>query len=216
MLLGQAWASLTKAVVPWYIRLFVRIYVTNMECLPLVVLEWYVQPFARIHVWWNTECLLYSSCTWMVCIIFRERLHNEHGRLLSWNVHPSVKQWGGRGILARVRVQYFSCQNWSMWHPILTSEKNSLDPKKTMRHATETERETVREEMHCFRYNGGYYLHVLVHNRISLNCLYNKSSVPTRIGGLSACIGNVVHKTYATGTRALYKYNIRTRIRKNL
>jgi len=51
------------------------------------------------------------------------------------------------------------------------------------------------------RYNGGCCLHVQAHNQISLNCLY--TSFPTRIGGLSACIGNVVHSTYTTGTRAL-------------
>ena len=51
------------------------------------------------------------------------------------------------------------------------------------------------------RYNGGCCLHVQAHNQISLNCLY--TSFPTRIGGLSACMGNVVHNTYTTGTRAL-------------
>ena len=41
------------------------------------------------------------------------------------------------------------------------------------------------------------------HNRISLSGLYNKSRFLPRIGGLSACMGNVVHNTYTTGTRAL-------------
>ena len=44
---------------------------------------------------------------------------------------------------------------------------------------------------------------MLAHKRISLSCLYNESSFLTRIGGLSACIGNVVHSTYTTGTHAM-------------
>jgi len=75
------------------------------------------------------------------------------------------------------------------------------------------------------RYNGGSCLHVLAHNQIFPSGLYNKSWFPPCIGGLSACMGNVVHSTYTTGTRALpdiyaralgqakhsslwYKYNI--------
>jgi len=53
------------------------------------------------------------------------------------------------------------------------------------------------------RYNGGSCLHVQAHNRIFLSGLYNRSWFPPLIGGLSACMGNVVHSTYTTGTRAL-------------
>ena len=41
------------------------------------------------------------------------------------------------------------------------------------------------------------------HNRIFPSSLYNGSWFQPRIGGLSACMGNVVHSTYTTGTRAL-------------
>jgi len=44
---------------------------------------------------------------------------------------------------------------------------------------------------------------VQAHNRIFPNGLYNRSWFSPRIGGLSACMGNVVHGTYTTGTRAL-------------
>jgi len=46
-------------------------------------------------------------------------------------------------------------------------------------------------------------LHVQAHNRIFPSGLYNRSWFPPRIGGLSACMGNMVHSTYTTGTRAL-------------
>ena len=53
------------------------------------------------------------------------------------------------------------------------------------------------------RYNGGSCLHVQAHNQIFPSNLYNRSWFPSRIGGLSACMGNVVHSTYTTGTCAL-------------
>ena len=49
------------------------------------------------------------------------------------------------------------------------------------------------------RYNGGSCLHVQAHNRFFPSGLYNRSWFPPRIGGLSACMGNVVHSTYTTG-----------------
>ena len=53
------------------------------------------------------------------------------------------------------------------------------------------------------RYNGGSCLHVQAHNRFFPSSLYNRFWFPLLIGGLSACMGNVVHSTYTTGTRAL-------------
>ena len=44
---------------------------------------------------------------------------------------------------------------------------------------------------------------MLAHNQISLSYLYKKSSIPTRIDRLLACIGKVVHDAYTTGTCAL-------------
>jgi len=56
------------------------------------------------------------------------------------------------------------------------------------------------------RYNGGSCLHVQAHNQIFPSHLYNRSWFPLRIGGLSACIGNVIHSTYTTGTCACLIY----------